>query len=115
NGPPLIGKRVSLRTIVPQDYDFLYELSTSSELGFRWRHRGTTPSPESFVQNLWHGVLAQFVIETTGGGDPIGYITSFDANFRNRTAQLAMLLVPELLGKGWTLEAAILFINYLFE
>lgn len=114
SGPPLVGRRVRLRAIVPADYEFLYALATS-EHAYRWRYRGVTPSPEGFAQLLWHQTLAQFIVERRENGQRLGQVSAFDANERNGFCHIAMMLDPNLTGTGWALEAGALFINYLFS
>ncbi len=112
--PPLTGRRVRLRAIFPSDYDYLYALATSEEMGYRWRFRGTSPSPEAFPQGLWHQVLVQFIIERIENGQRLGLVAAFDANERNGWCHIAMVLDPNVAGTGWALEAGSLFVNYLF-
>jgi RimJ/RimL family protein N-acetyltransferase len=112
--PPLTGRRVRLRSIFPSDYDYLYALATSEDMGYRWRFRGMSPSPEAFPQGLWHQVLAQFIIERVENGQRLGLVVAFDANERNGWCHIAMLLDPNVAGTGWVLEAGALFVNYLF-
>lgn len=112
--PVLYGRRVALRPVVPADYEFLFTLSTSPEITYRWRTRGHTPSPENFQSMLWDGVLCQFIIERATDGEPLGLITAYNADFRNQTAYLAVLAKERPGNPLWTLDALILFLNYLF-
>lgn len=112
--PPLTGRRTRLRPVFPADYEYLYALSTSERTAHRWRYRGMTPNPEGFTQTLWGGVLAQFLIERRSTGERVGHVTSYDANERNGFCHIAMLTDPAVQGSGWILEAASLFVNYLF-
>lgn len=114
SGAPMTGRRVRLRPVFAEDYDYLYALVTAEEVAHRWRFRGVTPSPESFPQLLWHQVLAQFVIERNANRQRLGLVSAFDADTRNGFCHIAMLLAPDLRGTGWALEAGALFVNYLF-
>jgi RimJ/RimL family protein N-acetyltransferase/acyl carrier protein len=112
-GPPMTGRHVRLSVIDQRHLGYLYELSLRPEVGYRWRFRGLTPSPDEFRQSMWSGVLAQFAIETSAG-KPIGLVQAFKADFRHGYAFLAILLEPSLRKRGWPLEAPILFLNYVF-
>jgi RimJ/RimL family protein N-acetyltransferase len=111
----LHGRHTVLRPITEYDYEFLFDLATSEEVGYRWRFRGETPSPQVFVQRLWHNVLAQFVVCRGSDAEPVGHILAYNADLPNGHAYLAMAVRPETLGRGWTLEAVGLFIEYVFR
>lgn len=113
--PDLIGRHVRLRQITGDDYPFLLELQTRPENMVRWRFRGTTPAPEQLLASLWQGVLAQFLVVRVDNGQPVGLVVAYDADLRHRHVHLAMVIAPEHERTGWTLEALVLFINYLFE
>ena len=112
--PPQEGRLIRLVILEPRHYDALYTISTSAETGFRWRHRGTTPSPERFVQSLWDGVLAQFVVERRDTGAVVGLVVAYDANPRHRYVSLALAATAEEIGHGRMMEAGALFVNWLF-
>lgn len=113
--PALHGKRVVLRPVEPPDYDFILHLSTSPRITYRWRTRGTTPSPADFQVMLWRGVLCQFLIERPDGGGPLGLISAYNADFRNQTVYLAIIMQDHPGGSLWTFDAIALFLNYLFS
>ena len=113
--PVLDGRRVKLRPVTPDDYRFLYEISTSTDNLVRWRYRGSTPAPEAFAQSLWQGVQAQFVIVRAGTSEPLGLIISYNADLRNQTVFMAIIIAPGLEGQGWVLDATALFLVYLFR
>jgi len=111
---PLIGRRVYLRPVYPDDYRYLYSLATSERVGYRWRERGMTPSPEDFARALWDRVLAQFIIVTKSDDRPIGLVICSAANFRNGFAYISLVLDPSVWRSGWPLEGILLFLNYIF-
>ena len=113
--PPLTSRRVHLRSITPNDYDYLYALTTNEHVNSRWRFRGTSPNPDQFAQLLWQNALAQFIVEYRESGQPIGYLSAFDANERNGWCHISVLIDPGLSHTGWALESFALFFNYLFE
>lgn len=112
--PRTRGKRVTLRPATPADYDYLAHLSSTPSMTFRWRTRGHTPSPEDFQSMLWSGVLCQFIIERTADGEPMGLITAYNADLRNGTCYLAMIVQDRPGASLGSLDALALFLNYLF-
>lgn len=110
----LVGRRVALRPVRPADYEMLYRAELSEALGRRWRHRGTTPSPERFVQTLWDGVLAQFVVVRKSTNEPIGLVGAYDLDWRDATCSVAVTAFPGEIGNGWAIEGAELFFDHLF-
>lgn len=112
---PLLSRNTRLRPVRLSDYESLFELVSHTEATNRWRFRGATPSPEDFREMLWRGVLTQFVICRKTSETPIGLITAFDVDYTNNVVHLALLLDRTVRRTGWPLEAAIVFVNYLFE
>ena len=113
--PALDGRCVSLRAVTTADYEFLVRLQTAPEHMIRWRYRGSTPSPELLVQSLWHGVLAQFLVERRDTGEPIGLVVAYNPEFRHGYVYLAAIFEPAYEKAGWTLEATAVLLAYLFE
>ena len=112
--PTLTGRHVRLRAVFPSDYEYLYALANDDELAWRWRYRGASVSPELFQQHLWHNVISQFVVETVESSQRIGHVQAFDASERNGFCHFAVLLDPAVSRSGWSLEALLLFLDYLF-
>jgi RimJ/RimL family protein N-acetyltransferase len=112
--PPNTGRRVTIRPVLGQDYDMLMKAELAQPDGLLYRYRGQTPSPESFVANLWNGVLNQQIIADIRTGQPVGIVAAYNADFRNGTAYLAAFVFPEFRRAGWPLEGVKLFLDYLF-
>jgi len=111
----LVGRRVVLRLVDPSDYPWLRALMGDPAVLVRFRDRGVTVRPEQFVDQLWAGVVAQFVVCRTDG-QPLGLVAAFAADHRNRHAHVAVLFDPAATsGAGWRLEAVALFVGYLFD
>jgi RimJ/RimL family protein N-acetyltransferase len=106
---------VELRAVGAPDYDFLYIVAMAPSNVIRWRFRGSTPSPESFVQTLWQNVLAQFMIVRPTDGSPLGLITAYNTDPRGQTTHVALIIAPEYEKQGWVMDAIPLFLAYLFE
>lgn len=59
------GRSVSLRPVVDSDLSLLYSAAIDPVDGYRWRFRGSTPSPGEFQALLYQEVLAQYVVVDT--------------------------------------------------
>jgi RimJ/RimL family protein N-acetyltransferase/acyl carrier protein len=108
-------RRVRLRPVVPPDYEWLYELTTSQEHLVRWRDRGHTYRIEEWIDRLWSGVAAQFVAESVETGRPIGLVTIYHHDARNRHARIAAIFDERTSAPGWRLEGVGLAVHYAFE
>lgn len=111
----LAGRRIALRPVTPDDYQWLYLGEVSGELGSHWRIRGGTPSPEDYVQLVWQGVLAQFLVVRHDEPErPLGLVVAYDAHHSNGYASVAVVRFDREPGDLSVLEATILFFDYLF-
>lgn len=108
--PPLSGRRTRLQPVRVSDYDFLYDLE--AQLQF-WRFHGSTPSPEAFVQSLWSGVLANFIV-ASASGDAVGLVTAYSPDQANGHALIAVAAHPSQ-PPGSLAEGIVLFVNYCFS
>jgi RimJ/RimL family protein N-acetyltransferase len=111
--PPLRGQLVRLRPLFQTDYEALYRIALDERVGYRWRHRGTTPSPEAFVRGLWERVLVQFVIERVEDAAVLGLVSAYDVHPAG-FAYLAVLTRADAVGTGWAWEAVSLLVGYVF-
>jgi acyl carrier protein/RimJ/RimL family protein N-acetyltransferase len=108
-------RRVRLRAVDPSDYEWLYELTTRSENLVRWRDRGTTYRVEEWADRLWAGVAAQFIGVAVENETPLGLVTVYNHDARNRHARLAAIFDDRVAAPGWRLEAVGLVLDYAFE
>lgn len=106
---------VRLRVVEPRDLEALYRLVSSEDLAYRWRYRGSTPSPDDFRRDLWKDTLAQFVVETTPKQELVGLVSAYHANHRNQTAYLSLIATPEFGQTGVLMIAAELFVSFVFQ
>jgi len=111
----LAGRTISLRPLTPADYSTLYRIFTHPENIIRFRLTGTTPSPESFPQLLWAGVFAQFLVIPAEGGEGIGLVSAYNADYANQFAYISVVMHPTAWKFGSGIEAALLHINYIFH
>jgi RimJ/RimL family protein N-acetyltransferase/acyl carrier protein len=118
-GPPrvsraqLAGPNVTLRPVAAADENWLFDLCTHPDHLVRYRLRGLTPSADSFHRFLWDRSLAQFVV-LSRQGVPIGLVSAFEPDFRNRYAYVAAVADPALTGSGLIAEALAVLVTYLF-
>jgi RimJ/RimL family protein N-acetyltransferase len=99
---------------MPADHEYLYALATHPEVTWRWRYRGEAVGYDAFVQQLWAGTLAHFVVERRVNGQKLGYVQAFDASPRHGWCHFAVVLDPTLHRSGWAIECMALFFNYVF-
>lgn len=111
----LATRRVELRPVAPPDYEWLHELTTRHDNLVRWRDRGYTFRIEEWVDRLWAGVAAQFVVEDRAAHRPIGLVTLYNLDARNRHARAATIFDDARSEPGWRLEAFGLLLGYAFD
>ena len=111
---PRTGRWVSLVPIAPQYMEFLYQLATNEENGHRWLLAGTVPPAELFQQNLWKGVLTQFVVVVRSSSAPIGVVVAYNAELNHGFGYLGADFAPNVQGIGIAIEAVELFVDYVF-
>lgn len=114
SNPPMEGTWIRLRPVTEEDYGYLFDLATDHELAYRWRYRGVVPSPEAFVQSIWHGVFSQFIVTLREDGSAIGHVLGQEADAKNGHAAIAIICDPAFAGTGMGIEALLLLSNYLF-
>jgi RimJ/RimL family protein N-acetyltransferase len=108
------SRRVRLRPLMEKDSAFVYQLMISERSGGRVRFGGAVPSPEKVAATLWESVLAQFVIDSSGSGEPVGLVAITSPNFRDGFAYLSALGSDTALGHGMVAEGVFLAFNYAF-
>jgi RimJ/RimL family protein N-acetyltransferase len=111
----LVGDTVALVPVRPDDYQYLYWLSSSEEISYRWRFRGQVLPYEAFVQQLNAGVFVQFVVRLRSDNSPAGHVLAYSADLRNGHIFVANIMSPDRIGQRLGTEAQLLFIDYLFD
>ncbi|WP_256788246.1 phosphopantetheine-binding protein [Frankia sp. AvcI1] len=120
-GPPALppprfaGRFLRLMPVLPASTPFLYELAVTPDIGFRWRYRGSVPSYPQFEQELWQGVLTQFVIESIETGRPVGHAICYNPEFALGYAYVGAAISADYTGSGLAVEALDLFVRYVFD
>jgi RimJ/RimL family protein N-acetyltransferase len=107
------GPNVQLVPVTARDYDWLFALHAGGSHLTAYRLRGQTPSPEQFQRFLWERQLTQFVV-ATHDRRPVGFVSAFEPDFRNRYAYIAAVADPQWEQSGLVLEGAALLISFLF-
>lgn len=97
------------------DYGWLFVVFTHPSNLVRFRLAGATPSPESFPQLVWSGVLTQFVVTTRESPAPIGLVSAYNPDYRHGFAYISAITDPRFTNQGWPLEALVLLVNHVFS
>lgn len=111
----LRGRRVFLRPPVPRDYEALYELEVSGWSSNRWRYAGQVPSFESYVQQLWSGVHAQYLVLTRAENTPRALVAAYSPDVAHGHVYLAVNKFSESDHTGDAMHGAVLLIDHLFQ
>jgi RimJ/RimL family protein N-acetyltransferase len=112
----LVGKRVALRPISPQeDLPILFAIANDPLISQTWRFRGSTPSPRAFEAALWEQVLTNLVVTDRSSGKILGLFTAYSADQRLGLCYLLAMLDPRAQRRTVFGEAAALFIEFLFN
>jgi RimJ/RimL family protein N-acetyltransferase len=112
-GLPIATRRVKNRALDPSDYDWLYEVGVQSPDAWRWRHRGSTPSPDSYISSLWAGALVNHISEKRIGGERVAFMSAQRADMRNGHCYIAVIAAPEYVRSVHAAESIGLFLSYL--
>ena len=113
--PALSGRTVLLRPLTPADYNSLHLIETSSDLGPRWRFRGTTPSPERWNHETWNQCLAAFLVILRSTDAPVGFVAIHRANFQDGHAHLSATRLQSVDRSPALLLGLGLFLRYVFS
>lgn len=111
-----LGRRVILRSVVPEDERWIYETAVSEEDGYKWRLRGQVIPYDAFMEQLWADVLCQYVVSArSGDGQPLALLQAYKPDFANGHTRVTLLVRKEYQKAGWPIEGVVLFLNHLFK
>lgn len=113
--PQLTGQFFRLVPVLPPALPFLYSLCLDPEVGFRWRYHGAVPSHQQFEQDLWQGVLTQFVVESVQTKEPAGHVACYNPDRNMSHAYVGAAMTGEYQGSGIAIEPIRIFFGYLFD
>jgi hypothetical protein len=112
--PPLAGRHVYLRPLVPEDYRPIRAAELNGELAIRWRARGTAGSPEQWAQLLWQAILSQYVIVARPGPNMLGIVCAYRPAFQDGHCYIGIAGLGSSLPSPAVVFGAALFIDYVF-
>ncbi|MCB0974049.1 MAG: hypothetical protein KDB86_05755 [Actinobacteria bacterium] len=106
--------RVRLSPVDESAFPALYRASLDPESGYRWRFRGATPDFGSFVQTLFAGTKAQFLV-TGVDGHVYGLVAAYSDQADLGHCYIAFLRCSQRRSNGEMYEGMFLFVEYLFS
>ena len=112
---PLVGRHVYLRPLDGTDYELIRRSELAGMTALHYRHFGSTPSPEQFVNSLWGGVLAQYMLCSRVNDAPLGMVNCYGADMKNGFGYLAALIFAPYRRHPMVHEGIELFISYLWR
>jgi RimJ/RimL family protein N-acetyltransferase len=112
--PLLTTPTYRLQPIDPPSMGFLYSLAVSSEVGYRWRFRGSVPNYETFEASFWQGTLCQFVAYDRASDQPCGHLVCYNPEMTHGYATVAAVFTPGHVGTGGPLQCVGAFVSYIF-
>lgn len=112
--PVMHGRQVYLRPIFSDDYRTLRGLELSEHLGYRWRFRGATPTPEQWAQDGTTALL-QLLVVRTRDHLPLGVTAVYGHNFQDGHANLGVAAFNTDRSSALFMLGTALFIQYTFD
>jgi RimJ/RimL family protein N-acetyltransferase len=109
----LSGHWVELTPILAAHIDFLYDLAMNPEDNFRWRFRGAQIDRRTFQNNLWKGILCQFLITTRRSKQPLGQVVAYGSDLQAGYTYIGSIVAPKAHRSGLSSEAVEIFITYI--
>ena len=105
------GRFFKVRPVRPSDVDPLYDIATDAEVSYRWRYRGQLPTREQFEADLTLGIMSKL---TVSSDEVVGLLLAYFHEPRNGHAFIGAIFAPRYIAKGITIDAVLLFRDYLF-
>jgi RimJ/RimL family protein N-acetyltransferase len=112
---PMSGRFFRIRPVEPRDVDALYEIALNPEVSYRWRYRGFHPTREKFEADLKAFIFCAMTVTSVKTDEVVGLLISYYQDPRNMHAYFGSLFDPKYLKRGVSIEAVLLFCNYLFS
>lgn len=117
----LIGNKINLRALEPEDLDFLYQIENNSSF-WEVSHTQTPFSKfilKQYIENahldIYEAKQVRFIIEENTSKKAIGTIDIFDFNPQHKRAGIGVLIHPNFQEKGYATEALSVLIQYCFS
>lgn len=105
---------VRLRPLDESDISPLYRAAMDSSSSYRWRFRGATLGWDAFVQTLWAGTFAQFMVEGIEDRERFGLVAAYNAQPDLGHAYVAMYRCSPRRGRGEVATGAAMLLSHLF-
>jgi len=116
--PALIGKKIYLRSALPEDYILIHQWFNASDPQSQTCHFVKIMTPDERVKKMKERVNPEdegrFVIAAKDDHRLVGNISYFHLNMLNRACEIGYLISPDERGNGYAREALQVLINYLF-
>jgi hypothetical protein len=112
---PLSSSHVRLRPLLPTDYHSLRNIELSEGNIHKWRHRGTTPSPDAYAAQLSNGVLAMFMVDDLRRQGSVGFVSAYNPSHIDGWCYIAAFRFASEESGICFLKGSVLFIDYLFR
>lgn len=108
---------LKMRPVVPQDAERLYVGVVDPAHSFRWRYRGTTPTPRQFGEDLFDGsTFVQFALERIADGALLGLLQAYQVRLDTGTCYFAYTRSSQTAAPISEATAGLfLFLSYLFR
>ena len=117
----LIGNKINLRALEPEDLDFLYQIENNSSF-WEVSHTQTPFSKfilKQYIENahldIYEAKQVRFIIEENTSKKAIGTIDIFDFNPQHKRAGIGVLIHPNFQEKRYATEALSVLIQYCFS
>lgn len=108
------SRRVSLVSVTPAWYDWIFETVATGPNLRRWIYGGRTPSPESFVSDLWKGVSSQFVVTRASDGAPVALTQFYGSSPESRSGSFSLVSGADA-APMLAVEGALLHFDHIFR
>jgi acyl carrier protein len=116
----LITESIQLELLTPdnEDLDLLYRICNRPDQIMTWRYRGKTVSKDKFIADLWQETLVASVvwrkIPNKRTKYRVGFLTAYNANFRNQIVYLSVIAFPPFQNSGLVIAGIERFIDNIF-
>jgi len=101
---------ISLRSLVPQDIDFLLELENDSSLWYASDNVSlfSKEDLENFIHNavdIFHDNQQRFIIQSNQTLEPLGILDLFNFNAKHQYVSIGIIIKPIFQKKGFAKDA----------
>lgn len=117
----MVGEKVSLRALEPEDLNFLYEIENDTSL-WEVSHTQTPFSKyilKQYLENahtdIYEAKQLRLTIVENVNSEVVGMIDLFDFNPQHKRAGVGIVLHKNNIGNGFGQEALLLLISYAFS